>query len=175
MRNTTLIILVFLFQSFCFSQNEKSIFDIARFGTVEQLMNAFQKDSNVLSQKDNNGFTALILATYRNNKEVALKFIELDTELNYSSPMGTVLMASVYKNNQEVFDALIKKEVDLNTVDNQSNTALMLAVITQNQYMVEKLLEKGANKSTMNKDQKNAFMLALETNNNKIIELFDRY
>ncbi|MFN3909343.1 MAG: ankyrin repeat domain-containing protein [Flavobacterium sp.] len=175
MRNTTLIILVFLFQSIGFSQNEKSIFDIARFGSVEELMNAYQKNPNVLSQTDSNGFSALILATYRNNQPIALKLIELDMELNYNSSMGSALMASVYKNNQVVFDALLKKQVDLNAVDNQSNTALMLAVITQNQYMVEKLLEKGASKSTINKDQKNAFMLALETNNKKIIELFDRY
>ena len=156
-----------------YSQNKKSIFDVARLGNVGELMALYHEDNSILFKNDSNGFSPLILATYNNNLEVALKLIELKSDLDYISPMGTALMASVYKNNREVFNALLNRNVLIDEVDQSSNTALILAVYTQNEYMVEQLLKKNPDRSITNREKKTAFMLALESNNAKIIELFN--
>jgi ankyrin repeat protein len=155
-----------------FSQSS-DVFQIARTGTVEQMKAFFIQDKKSIDAIDSNGFTPLILATYRSNNDVALFLIENTANLNYSSKMGSTLMAAIYKNNTLIFDALIKKGIDLNLKDENKTTALMLAVTLQNLEFTKKIIESGADKTLKNHINKTAFQLALDTNNQQLIQLFN--
>ena len=149
------------------------VFQVARTGNLDQIKSIFAQDEKSIDVIDNNSFTPLILATYRSNNEVAIFLVENTKQINYTSKMGSTLMAGIYKNNVLVFDALIKKGIDLNLTDENKTTALMLAVTLQNIELTKKLIEKDANKSLKNHINKTAFELALDTNNKSLIQLFN--
>ena len=149
------------------------VFQIARNGTVAQMKAIFDQDSKSIDAIDSNGFTPLILATYRSNNDVALFLIENTIQLNYTSKMGSTLMAAIYKNNTIVFNTLLKKGIDLNLKDENQTTALMLAVTLQNVELTKKLIESGADKTLKNHIDKTAFQLAIDTNNQQLIQLFN--
>lgn len=47
----------------------KSIFDIARSGTVAEVKEEIKKNPDIINQVNENGFSPLILACYRGNVE----------------------------------------------------------------------------------------------------------
>ncbi len=156
-----------------FAQPAKDIFEVARFGTLEDIKSIYELNPTAIDTVNSYGFNPLILATYRGNNEVAKFIAEHTKNINYVSDMGSALHACVFKGNVEVFNKLFQYRINLNHQDNNQVTALMLAVTLQNVEFVEKLLSQGADKSVVDKDQKNAFQLALQTNNQKIINLFN--
>jgi len=167
------ILLTLLFTTFLSFGQMTDVFQVARTGNLEQIKSIFAQDSESIDAIDNNSFTPLILATYRLNNEVAIFLIEKTNQINYTSKMGSTLMAAIFKNNVVVFDALIMKGIDLNLTDENKTTALMLAVTLQNVELTKKLIESGANKSLKNHNNKTAFEIAIDTNNKSLIQLFN--
>jgi ankyrin repeat protein len=166
----TLLITMSTLTAFC---QTADVFQIARTGTVEQMKALFDQNNKSIDAVDSNGFTPLILATYRSNNEVALFLIEKTKHINYTSKMGSTLMAAIFKNNTLIFDALVKKGIDLNLKDDNQTTALMLAVTLQHVEFTKKLIDSGADKTLKNHINKTAFQLAIDTNNQQLIQLFN--
>lgn len=160
----------FLFSTICFSQ-QKNIYDIARSGTVEQLIECIKNNPGIENTPNENGFTPLILACYKFNAPVGDYLIKNSKVIDFTTPMGTALMACVYKNNVELGKKLIENKANLNLTDDKGDTALMLAAQFENETFVKILLENKADKTLINKQGKTAFEYATFTKNKKLINL----
>ncbi len=153
------------------AQDQLDIFDIARKGTVTQAKELVKSNPKVVNEHNKDGFTALILACYRGNNEVAKFLVENGSDINGNSDMGTPLMASVVKGNNEMATFLIKKKANLNLADANGMTALIYGVQFQNIEVLELLLKNKADQSHKDKQGKTAFEHATFSGNEKIINL----
>lgn len=163
------IIVCFFICNLIFSQ--KDVFTIARNGTVDEMKVLFETNANSVNDVDKNGFSPLILASYRGNFEVAKYLISIVKDVNYQSPEGTALMAAVMRNNPELIELLITKKANLNATNNMGVTALMLATQFKNIEIITLLLKHNADKLLKDKEGKTAFEYAVSTNNDAIIQL----
>jgi len=156
---------------FSFSFAQKDVFAVAKNGSVEEMKLLFEKDANCVNEVDNNGFSPLILASYRGNFEVAKYLITIVKDVNYQSPEGTALMAAVMRNNMELIQLLIHKKANLDLTSKTGVTALMLAIQFKKIEVIQILLLNKANKLLKDNEGKTAFEYAVNTNNDTIIQL----
>jgi hypothetical protein len=164
-------LLFFIFFSALLQAQDKTVFDVARKGTLSEIKAVYDKDKSIVNAIDDKGSSMLILACYRGNHEVAQFLIDNQADLNYVSNSGTALMACVFKNEFELVDELIIKKANLDMIDGNGMTALMLAVQFTNVEMVKKLVSAGANKALKCKQEKTAFEYAIFSGDNTIINL----
>lgn len=150
---------------------EKNIFDIARTGTVTEAKVYIKENPKAVLSVNENGFSALVLATYRGNNEVAKFLIENGSDVNGNSTMGTPLMAAVVKGNNEIAKLLIERKASLDLTDENGVTALIYAVQFKNIELVKLLTEKKADKNIVDKQGKTAFEYAVFSENEEIMNL----
>ena len=154
----------------CFAQ-QKSIFDVARNGTLLEIEQLYTENKNCISEINEYGFSPLILACYKGNIDVAKFLIEHKSNINYVSDEGTALMAAVVKGNPELTKLLLEKGANLDLTNHNGTTALMYAVKFKNIEIIKLLLEYKANKSLIDKEGNSAFEYAIQTTNEEIINL----
>lgn len=166
-----LILLIGIFLSSLLTAQEKTIFDIARSGTVTEVQNLMKQNPDVVNQVNEGGFSPLILACYRGNIEVAKFLIDHVKDVNYKSREGTALAGLAVKYNRELTEALLKRNADPNIADATGYTPLFWAVKFGNKELVELLLKYKADKSKKDSMGMTPFEYALQTNNKEIINL----
>jgi ankyrin repeat protein len=172
MKNLTLIIGFLLSFSFFSAQEKvKSVFDIARTGTVTELKELMKKDPNIINQTNETGFSPLILACYRGNVEVAKFLIDNVKDVNYKSQEGTALAGLSVKYNKDLVERLLNKNADPNIADQTGSTPLFWAVKFGNKELIELLIKHKADKSKKDSMGMTPFEYALQTNNKEIINL----
>jgi ankyrin repeat protein len=167
------LVLLTLFLSFLNSKGQdKSVFDIARSGTLTEIQNLNKSNPDLINSLNESNTSPLILACYRGNVEVAKFLIENVKDLNYNSDMGTAMMAATYKNQFELVKLLLDKKANPNAADANGTTALSLAVQFKNSALVKLLLEYKADKTIKDSKGKTAFEYAVFSQNEQIINLF---
>ena len=164
-------LLLFIFFSALLQAQDKTVFDVARKGTMSEIKAVYDKDKRIVNAIDDKGSSMLILACYRGNHEVAQFLIDNQADLNYVSKNGTALMACVVKVELQLVDELLKKGANPDLTDDNGMTALMYAVQFKNVEMVKKLVDAKANKEQKCKQNKTAFEYAVFSNNEEIINL----
>ncbi len=164
-------ILLFFLTNFAFAQEKLDVFDVARKGTVDQAKDLMKSNPQIFDVTNQEGYSPLILACYRNNNEVAKFIIENGGDINGNSNMGTPLMAAIVKGNNEIAQLLIEKKADLNLADKNGTTALIYAVQFQNKTVLANLLQNKADKNHKDKEGKTAFEYAVFAGNEEIINL----
>ncbi|TDD97343.1 ankyrin repeat domain-containing protein [Flavobacterium cellulosilyticum] len=164
-----LFFFLFLFQ-IGFSQ--QNIFDISRKGSVEEVKEAMKQNPDIINSLNDEGYSPLILASYRGNVSVVNFLIQNVKDINGSGPMGTPLMAAVVKGNKEIVLALLENNADANLSDANGTTALIYAVQFKNVDIIKLLLSYKADKSKIDDKGKTAFEYAVFSNNDEIINLF---
>ncbi len=147
----------------------KDVFDVARKGKVEDMIQLYQNHKDTINAINSNGYSVLILACYHNNKDVAEFLIQNVHNINYASELGTALTATIFKNNVLLSKKLLENGANPNITDKEGITPLMYAVQFQNADTVELLLSYKADKSLKNNQNKTAFELAVESQNQEII------
>lgn len=152
-------------------EKAKSIFDIARNGTVAEVKELMAKNPDVINQTNDNGFSPLILACYRSNVEVANFLIDNVKDINYKSQEGTALAGLSVKYNKDLVEHLLKKNADPNIADPTGATPLFWAVKFGNKELAELLLKHKADKSIKDSQGMTPFEYALQTNNTDLINL----
>lgn len=158
---------VFLIQSsYFFSQN---IFDATRSGDLTRIEYLMSLNPDTIKKPNENGFTPLVIAAYRNQLKAAEFFLMKGVDINYDSPEGTALIGACYKGNLEMASLLIKYKADVNLQNEQGTTALIFAVQSNNADLVKLLLDAGAKKEMKEKSGKKAIDFAITTNNVAII------
>ncbi|HCA08148.1 ankyrin repeat domain-containing protein [Chryseobacterium sp.] len=172
MKNVLLIIGIFLSFSVASAQEKaKSIFDIARTGTLAEVKDLMKQDPDIINKTNENGFSPLILACYRGNTEVAKFLMDNVKDVNYKSQEGTALAGLSVKYNKELTTYLLSKNADPNIADSTGATPLFWAVKFGNKELIELLLKHKADKSKKDSMGMTPFEYALQTNNKEIINL----
>ncbi|GAB0155426.1 ankyrin repeat domain-containing protein [Chryseobacterium sp. Alg-005] len=172
MKNLLLIISMCLSSIFLSAQETaKSIYDIARNGTVAEVKEMMKQNPDVINQANENGFSPLILACYRGNVEVAKFLMDNVKDINYKSQEGTALAGLSVKYNKELVEYLLEKKADPNIADSTGSTPLFWAVKFGNKELIELLLKHKADKSKKDSMGMTPFEYALQTNNKEIINL----
>ncbi|MGN7708871.1 ankyrin repeat domain-containing protein [Chryseobacterium sp. 22543] len=171
MRNVILILGLFLSSLISAQEKAKSIFDIARSGTVAEVQELMKQNPDIINQVNENGFSPLILACYRGNTDVADFLIDNVKDVNYKSREGTALAGLAIKYNKDLVEHLLKKKADPNIADTTGYTPLFWAVKSGNKELIEQLLKYKADKTKKDSMGMTPFEYALQTNNKEIINL----
>ena len=165
------LVLFFLIPNYGISQEKGNIFDVARKGTVQQIKKIYKKNPKCVLQVNENGFSALVLAIYKNNNQVAKYLIDKGSDINQLSDMGSPFMAAVVKGNIEIAKVLLEKKANIDLSDPNGVTALMYAAQFQNVEITKLLLQHNVNKTLIDKNGKTAFEYAVFSKNEEIINL----
>lgn len=172
MKKLILFTVFFLSLSFISAQEKaKSVFDIARNGTLAELKDLMKKNPDVINETNERGFSTLILACYRGNKDVADFLIDHVKDVNYKSEEGTALAGLSIQYNKDLVEHLLKKNADPNIADGTGTTPLFWAVKAGNKELVELLLQYKADKTMKDSAGMTPFEYALKADNKEIINL----
>ena len=169
-----ILFLIFSLFVFTYAQaQDKTVFDVARKGTLLEMENIYKQNPEGIDSVNDNKSTPLILACYRNNEAVALYLSDKVSNVNYNSGMGTALMAAIMSGNKVIIEKLIDKKADLDQTDTQGKTALIYAAFNNNTEIVQMLLKAGANKKLADKENRTALDYAKFNKNTQLIILLD--
>ena len=168
-----LVLLFFILFSVSFQAQEKTVFDIARKGTLSEIQAIYSRNPELVNAVNDNKSSPLILACYRNNEAVALYLLDTVSNINYNSGMGTALMAAIMSGNKVIIEKLIDKKADLDQTDTQGKTALIYAAFNNNTEIVQMLLKAGANKKLADNENRTALDYAKFNKNTQLIILLD--
>ncbi len=172
MRKLILLMGILLSFSFLSAQEKaKSIFDIARNGTVTEVKELMKQNPDIINQTNESGFSPLILACYRGNVEVAKFLMDNVKDINYKSQEGTALAGLSVKYNKDLVEYILNKNANPNITDATGSTPLFWAVKFGNKELAELLLKYKADKSLKDAQGMTPFEYALQTNNKEIINL----
>lgn len=163
-----IVFIVFVFG--CFAQ-PKTVFDLARKGSLTEIEQLYTTNTNCINEINENGFSPLILACYKGNTEVAKFIINKKVTIDYVSDEGTALMAAVVRGKNELVKLLLENNANPNLTNLNGTTALMYATQFKNSELVKLLLHYKANKLVKDNDGKTAFEIAVFSNNDEIINL----
>lgn len=172
MEKTVAVFVFFLFFQFGFSQTD--IFDIARKGTLQEMKSVIKDNPALISSVNKEGYSLLVLATYRGNNEVAKFLIENGAEINGTNNYGSPLMAAVVKGNVEIVKLLLEHKADTSIADQSGNTALIYAVIFKNYEIADLLVKAKADINIRDIRGNSAVDYAKMINDEKLIELFKK-
>ena len=173
MKQIVLVVINFLFFSAFSQAQDKTVFDVARKGTLPEIQEIYNRNPELINAINDNKATTLILACYRNNEAVALYLLDKVSNINYNSGMGTALMAAIMSGNKVIIEKLIAKKADLDQTDTQGKTALIYAAFNNNTEIVQMLLKAGANKKLADKENRTALDYAKFNKNTQLIILLD--
>lgn len=171
MKKLILIISVLWVYTAMAQENTKSIFNVARTGTVAEVEELMKQDPDIINQTNENGFSPLILACYKGNTEVAEFLMDHVKNVNYKSQEGTALAGLSVKYNKILAEHLLRKNADPNIADAAGTTPLFWAVKFGNKELTELLLKHKADKSIKDSQGMTPFEYALQAKNTEIINL----
>ena len=171
LKKNSLLILVFLCYLSTLKAQESSIFDIARSGSLNELKSLIKKDLNIINKISKEGYSALTLACYYSNNEIANYLIKHVKDINSKSSYGTPLMAATIKKNSYLTKLLLENNADPNLSDKNNSTALHYSVIFNQEKIIELLMKYKANPDIKDNRGNTAQDYAKIIGNNKIIQL----
>ena len=171
LKKNSLFILVFLCYLSTLKAQESSIFDIARSGSLNELKSLIKKDLNIINKISKEGYSALTLACYYSNNEIANYLIKHVKDINSKSSYGTPLMAATIKKNSYLTKLLLENNADPNLSDRNNSTALHYSVIFNQEKIIELLMKYKANPDIKDNRGNTAQDYAKIIGNNKIIQL----
>lgn len=165
-----IIFIIFFFLNF-FMYAQKSVHDVARNGSVEEMMEIYKNNPTSINEKSNTGYEPLTLACYHNNIAIVKYLVDKVANVNGTGKYGTPLMAAVFKGDDVIVDILLKYKADVNITDTNGITALHYATMFNNTKMSMKLIKAGAKADIKDINGKTAYDYAKNYNNKEIITL----
>lgn len=160
-----------LFFAFYTGIAQSDIFDIARNGTLDELIALIDSDEDTVNSINKRGDSPLVLATYYGNNEVALYLAKLVPNIDIQSKNGTPLIAAVYTDNIYLTEELLKLGANTEGKDSVGKTALIYAITAKNVSIVKLLLSFKANTDIKDKNNYAVIDYAKQTGNEEIINL----
>jgi len=170
-KNTFVLILLILFSFSKVRAQKASVYDVARNGSLFELKELVNNDINIINKTSKEGYSALTLACYYGNNDVAAYLIQNVKDINSKSGYGTPLMAATVKKNSYLVKLLLENNANPNLTDQNNSTALHFAVIFSQPEIITLLMEYKANPNIKDNRGNTALDYAKITNNNKFIQL----
>ncbi|PWQ93574.1 ankyrin repeat domain-containing protein [Leucothrix arctica] len=102
-----------------------------------------------IQKRDNDGWTALMLAAVKNDRVGLKNLIDKGADVNTTDKHGSTSL--MHARDLQVLKILLTNKANINVMDNFGETALMSAAGFGNTGKVKFLLENGADKSLKNK------------------------
>ena len=133
-----------------FHAEAQDIFEAARQGDIERLKVLAAISSDTLNAKNEQGFTPLVLAAYRNQPEAVAYLIAAGIDVTVDTPEGSALMGACFTGNRKIAEQLIKAGAFLNEQNDNGETPLHFAVMSGNHDLIWYLLDMGAFTKTVN-------------------------
>ena len=124
-----------------------------------------------IRDRSKEGYSALVLACYYSNNEIASYLIKHVKDINSKSSYGTPLMAATIKKNSYLTKLLLENNADPNLSDKNNSTALHYSVIFNQEKIIELLMKYKANPDIKDNRGNTAQDYAKIIGNNKIIQL----
>jgi len=142
-----LIIPFLFFCTWCNYLNAQSVHELARSGTVEQMMACLDKDPSSINRLSDRGITPFILACYRGNNNVAKLLAQRGADIRYCAAEGSAIYGIIFKNNLEMLSFILDQGVspDDTCQFSQFGTPLHMAMSLKRYEMVDLLLSKNPN------------------------------
>lgn len=137
--------------------NHRKVFDV--------LLGARNIDINARAR---NGNTALMVAAYKGNKEMAQALLAKGARVNQEG--WAALHYAAASGSDEIVDLLLKKSAAVNAPSPNGTTALMMAARAGHIMMVKRLLDAGANLTQKNEQGLNAVDFARLGNHKDIVD-----
>ncbi len=130
-----------------------------------------KNNPDIINNISKEGYSALTLACYYSNNDVASYLIEHVKDINSKSGYGTPLMAATVKKNSNLVKLLLENNANPNLTDQNNSTALHFSVIFNQQEIIELLMKHKADPNIKDNRGNTALDYAKITNNSKIIQL----
>lgn len=163
-----LLALSVMFATFLNAQN---IFDAARSGDVKTAKKLFTENPQTINDKDETGYTPLVLAAYHNQEDFVKFLIKSEVELKTLQNTSTALQAASYKGYCSIVKRLLEYGADPNLVDANGTSPLLYAVQFNHPECVEHLMKNGADVYYKDPNGVDALNMAKQFNNSELIEL----
>ena len=171
LKNPCLIVFLTILSFSNVKAQESSIFDIARNGSLMEIKALTKNNPDIINNLSKEGYSALTLACYYSNNDVATYLIAHVKDVNSKSGYGTPLMAATVKKNSNLVKLLLENNANPNLTDQNNSTALHFSVIFNQQEIIELLMKYKANPNIKDNRGNTALDYAKITNNNKFIQL----
>lgn len=166
---------IFIVVSFLYtSLSAQNVFEAARSGDVARIEFLMTLNPDTISTYNENGFSPLIIASYRNQVKVVEFLLSKGVDVNADSPEGTALIGSCYKGNIEIAKLLLEHKATINAQNEQGTTPLIFAVQGNNVSLVSLLVTSGANKEMKEKSGRTAMDYAKEKQNQEILDILSK-
>jgi uncharacterized protein len=174
MRIKVLFLLFFLLTSVSYAgELEDKLSQAADAGNVSEVNRLLEQGVEVNAQ-DNDGATALMLASQNGHLNVVKALLEKGADVNAKANEGeTALMVACDRGHMEVVKALLDKNADVNVKANGGTTALMVASTHGHLDMVKALLESGAEVNAKTGDGRSALNAAEDGGYQEIVKLLE--
>lgn len=169
MKQTLLFFIFFIVTIPIFSQND--VFNVARSGTVEDLKALMKNNPYIINETNTDGYSPLILACYKGNLEVAEFLVKNVKDVNYTSSMGTALMAATVKKQTKIVQLLLENKADPNIADANGTTALIYASIFKSYDIAQLLVKYKGDNSHKDLRGNSAIDYAILADDDKLIEI----
>jgi len=132
------------------------------YGRIYEAKKIIERDDINFNQKDINGDTPLIRASYHGHSKIVGKLVEAGADLNLQDKHGNTSLAWASskhdiwpsgKGHNKIVGKLIEAGADLNLQNSGGHTPLMHAAINHNTKVINKLIEAGADLNLQSKRQ----------------------
>jgi hypothetical protein len=153
---------------------ELSIFSAAALGNLAKVQAFVQEWDGFVNEYNTDGFTALQLACFFGQPEIALWLIEQGADVNAiaRNPMKiSPVHATAANGNLSLLRTLLEKGANVNAQQQGGFTPLHEATHANNPAMVQLLLEFGADKTLVNEDGRTPLEQAIADGSQEVIQL----
>ncbi|MFT5859915.1 MAG: ankyrin repeat protein [Flavobacteriaceae bacterium] len=152
---------------------QNDVFEASRSGNLSLLKELYQKDADVLNSLNENGFSPLILATYKHKVECVEFILSTTVDVNYQSQEGTALHAACYTGNLKIAQLLIDNGAEVNIPGGRQTSALIYAVQSKKEALVKLLVQNGADLTPKDQAGRTAWDYAVALELDPLLELLD--
>jgi len=144
-------------------------------GDMERMQALIKDHSDLVSSKDEHGWTALEWAAYAGQKDAAAYLLAHNAEVNAKDNDGdTPLHRAAEQGHREVVELLLANRAEVDEKDNHGWTALHFAANNDRREVAELLLAHGANVNAINETGNTPLELAVTGNHKEMAAVLRR-
>ena len=128
-------------------QLEKDLVNGTSFNQMDKVRTALEKGADINGDRgDGSGFTALILATMKNNQDIALFLIEKGADVTKANTQKkTALLFAAKAGNEILVQKLLEKGANPNAEDTFGYSPLQMALMNNQYKLLKYFYDSGLN------------------------------